>query len=331
MLRLLEFSCVQYSIILLEVYFDIMFGSHLSIAGGMERALQRALNLKLDCVQVFTKNQRQWKTKPLSQTQIDLWSAYLKELGWLNTNRVVSHNSYLVNMASPDRVLRKKSICLQQDELERCEVLGIPLCVAHPGARLGVPRERSETNNLGELPTKDELNGLSRIVKSINEIHNNLPGYKSKICLETTVGSGTNLGYDFQHLGWIRENIQEPGRLNFCFDTCHVTASGYDMTTKNRATAVLEEFNYFAGLENIAVFHFNDSVGEIGSRTDRHAHIGQGNCGLSCFRTILEESIFDAVPKILETPKEEAENGKSMDKVNIAKLRKMASAAKKSR
>ena len=308
-----------------------MFGSHLSIAGGMELALQRALSLKLDCIQVFTKNQRQWKTKPLSQAQIDLWTDYLKRLNWLNTNRVVSHNSYLINLASPDRILRKKSIRLQQDELERCEALSIPLCVSHPGARLGVPRKRGEPNNLGEPPTKEELNGLLRIVESIDEIHNNLPGYTSKICLETTVGSGTNLGYDFQHLGWIRENIKDPDRVSFCFDTCHITASGYDMTTKNKATEVLKEFDHFAGLKQIGVFHFNDSVGQIGSRTDRHAHIGQGNCGLSCFRTILEDAIFDEVPKILETPKEEAKNGKPMDIVNITKLRRMASVAKKSR
>ena len=308
-----------------------MFGSHLSIAGGMCHALDNAAEQKMDCVQVFTKNQRQWKTKPLEDDDIAFWFEKLDALGWRNTNRIVSHNSYLINMASPDVQTWKKSVALQREEIERCETLGIPFLVAHPGARLGTPRKRGEPNQLNAPPSKDEVAGLQRIVKAIDQLHNDLSGYTTMTCMETTVGSGTNLGYSFEHLGWIREHIAHPERVGFCFDTCHITAAGYDMTSPSTARSVLDEFEELAGLEHIHVFHFNDSIGEVGSRLDRHAHIGQGTCGLSCFRAILEHPQFDDVPKILETSKEENERGKPMDLVNIATLRRMAKTALKHR
>ncbi|MEE2819795.1 MAG: deoxyribonuclease IV [Planctomycetota bacterium] len=308
-----------------------MFGSHLSIAGGMEHALLDAETLSMDCVQIFTKNQRQWNVKLLTSEEEDVWLTTLKRIGWFQTNRVVSHNSYLINMASPDSASRKKSNTLQRIELERCEALAIPYCIAHPGARLGTPRNRGEPNELDGKPNKEEERGLARIVKSLDSIHNSLKGYKTRTCLETTVGSGTNLGYDFAHLGWIKERVKEPERIGYCFDTCHVTASGYDMTTDAKAKAVLNVFDEFAGLNHIDVFHFNDSIGKVGSRLDRHAHIGDGTCGLSCFRAILRDKRFDDVPKILETSKEENKKGVPMDNVNIAKLRRMANKARKSR
>ena len=308
-----------------------MFGSHLSITGGIYHAIDAADAQKMDCVQVFTKNQRQWKTKPLKDHDVLLWNEKLDALGWRGTNRTVSHNSYLINMASPEDTTREKSIALQREEIERCETLGIPFLVSHPGARLGTPRKRGEKNKLGEPIAKEETDGLQRIVDAINQIHSDLSGYKTVMCLETTVGSGTNLGYDFKHLGWIRERVQEPQRVGFCFDTCHVTAAGYDMSTRKKAANTLDIFDKDAGLEYIKVFHFNDSVGKIGSRLDRHAHIGEGECGLSCFDAILEHPSFDDVPKILETSKEENEDGEPMDLVNIAKLRKMAKSAKKRR
>ena len=308
-----------------------MFGSHLSIAGGMFLAVETATEQKMDCVQVFTKNQRQWKTKPLQDEDVTSWFEQLDALGWRDSNRMVSHNSYLINMASPDSQTWNKSVALQREELERCEALGIPFLVAHPGARLGTPRKRGEQNQLNASPTKEERAGLQRIVKALDKLHNDLRGYNTVTCLETTVGSGTNLGYDFQHLGWIREHVAQPERVGFCFDTCHITAAGYDMTSSNKAASVLEVFDEKAGLEHIQVFHFNDSVGEVGSRLDRHAHIGQGTCGLSCFRAIIEHPQFRDVPKILETSKEENEKGKPMDLVNIAKLRRMAKTALKHR
>ena len=297
----------------------------------MVHALTASAAQKMDCLQVFTKNQRQWKTKPLTGDDVTVWLKTLGEMSWDGTNRVVSHNSYLVNMASPDAASQKKSIALQREEVERCEQLHIPFLVAHPGARLGSPRKRGEPNQLEGPMSEEETAGLQRIVDSLDQIHSDLTGYKTITCLETTVGSGTNLGYDFRHLGWIKEHVKETSRVGFCFDTCHVTAAGYDMTTPRNAAQTLQRFEQYAGLAHIKVFHFNDSIGSVGSRLDRHAHIGVGECGLSCFKAILEHAAFDDVPKILETSKEENEKGELMDMVNLSKLRKMAKLAKKRR
>jgi deoxyribonuclease-4 len=297
----------------------------------MENALVAAKEQGMDCLQIFTKNQRQWKAKPLTEEDVALWFSQLQENEWDNTNRVVSHNSYLINLASPNKESRRKSIALQREEIERCERLHIPSLVSHPGARLGIPRKTSEKNNLGAAPTKEELAGLKRIARSIDQLHKNLPNYKTKTCLETTVGSGTNLGYDFQHLAIIRNEVSEPSRIAFCFDTCHVTAAGYDMRTYKKAEEVLQRFDDVVGLEHINVFHFNDSVGDVGSRKDRHSHIGQGVCGLPCFGSILNRMRFDTIPKILETSKELNEQGKLMDNVNLSKLRSMQSRSRKRR
>ena len=286
----------------------------------MQNALVSAKEQGMDCVQVFTKNQRQWKAKQLTDEDVEVWLAQLQKNSWDHTNRVVSHNSYLVNLASPDASSRTKSIALQREEIERCERLHIPSLVSHPGARLGTPRKTMDKNKLGEEPSLEELAGLKRIAKSIDQLHQELPNYTTKICLETTVGSGTNLGYDFQHLATIRNEVSDPSRIAFCFDTCHVTAAGYDMRTNKKANEVLQQFDEIVGLEHIHAFHFNDSIGGVGSRKDRHTHIGEGTCGLSCFRMIVKNTMFDHIPKILETSKEVNKQGKLMDIVNIAKF-----------
>lgn len=297
----------------------------------MYHALEDARKHGMDCVQVFTKNQRQWKTKPLLDEDVSQWFQLLDELGWRGESRTVSHNSYLINMASPDSETWDKSVALQREELERCERLEIPFLVSHPGARLGTPRKRGEPNRLGEEPSKEEMAGLERIASALDVLHTELPGYNTMTCLETTVGSGTNLGYDFMHLGIIRNLVAQPERVGFCLDTCHVTAAGYDMTTKGKAKKVLDQFDADAGIEHIQALHCNDSIGEVGSRLDRHAHIGDGTCGLSCFKAFFAHPHFDEIPKILETSKEEIESGQPMDEVNIAKLRSMAKLERKHR
>ncbi|HRP63021.1 MAG TPA: deoxyribonuclease IV [Phycisphaerales bacterium] len=303
-----------------------MFGSHLSIAGSLVNALTEAAQLKMDCVQIFTKNQRQWKASPLAAEEITSWKEAVRRMGWEATSpgdpdRVVSHNSYLINMASPDKETWEKSVALQRVELERCETLGIRCCVAHPGAHMGESLKTGKPHALGAPPSKAELAGMKRIVKALDRLHRELPGYRAMTCLETTVGSGSNLGYDFAQLAWIRQNIASPDRVAFCFDTCHVTAAGYDMTTDEGAKAVLEQFDAVCGFSNLRVFHLNDSVGAVGSRRDRHAHIGFGACGLSCFRSIVSEPRFEALPMILETPKEMNEKGELWDVVNIRRLK----------
>jgi len=303
-----------------------VFGSHLSIAGGMVNALDEARRLRLDCVQVFTKNQRQWRVAPLVDADVTAWNAALKELGWHRKRgpvRVVCHNSYLINLASPDADMRKRSIALQREEIERCELLSIPLCVSHPGAHLGVSRKPGEPHDLDAAPTRDESRGLTRIARALDAIHRHLPGYRTLTCLETTVGSGSNLGYAFHHLARIRELVREPERVGFCLDTCHVTAAGYDMTSDDRAKAVLRRFDQACGLKNLRVLHLNDSVGGIGSRRDRHAHIGKGACGIACFRTIVNRAALRNVPMILETPKGENDRGAEWDVTNIRRLKRL--------
>jgi deoxyribonuclease-4 len=305
-----------------------MFGSHLSIAGGLVNALREARRLKMDCVQIFTKNQRQWNAPPLSDAERDDWLAMLGSLGWDSPgsgDRTVSHNSYLINLASPDPTVREKSIALQRIEMERCEALRIPLLVSHPGAHLGPSRPARQPHVLGSAPTAAELDGLNRVVAALDRLHAELPGLGVITCLETTAGAGSNLGYDFGHLRLIRNAVRQPERLAFCLDTCHVTAAGYDMTTDAGAAAVLDLWDDLCGLENLRVVHVNDSAGAVGSRVDRHAHIGRGACGLACFRAIVNHPLLRAVPMVLETPKEESDAGVPWDLINIRRLRRLQS------
>ena len=300
-----------------------MLGSHLSIAGGMVNALQEAGELGMDCVQVFTKNQRRWVAPPLAQSDVADWIDRLESMGWADPAdlRTVSHNSYLVNLASPDPEGRRKSLALQRDEIERCEALRIPLLVSHPGAHLGAARKPREPNRLGATPTADEQAGLRRIVEALDQLHSETSGARTITCLETTTGSGTNLGYDFGHLGFIRSEVREPERVAFCLDTCHVTAAGYDMTDDASAAEVLDRFDEACGLAHLMVIHLNDSIGALGSRLDRHAHIGEGCCGESCFRAVIGHPLLAARPMILETAKEAAPDGRKWDEVNLEYLR----------
>jgi deoxyribonuclease-4 len=308
-----------------------MFGSHLSIAGGMFHALEEARRLGLDCVQVFTKNQKQWRVGPLKAEDRAEWFRTLDAVGWRTFDsppRTVSHNSYLINLASADPSLRARSIALQRDEIERCEALEIPYLVSHPGAHLGAPRTRGDRNQLDrDEHSADEVAGLRRIAAAIDQLHAELPGYRTVTCLETTVGSGTNLGYHFGHLRFIRDAVRQPERIGFCLDTCHVTAAGYDMTTDANAAAVLDRFDAVCGLDRLFVIHLNDSVGDVGSRLDRHAHIGKGRGGLACFRVVVNHPRLRGVPMILETPKEFTAAGTPYDLINVRKLRRMIDSA----
>ncbi|MDZ4755049.1 MAG: TIM barrel protein, partial [Phycisphaerae bacterium] len=219
-----------------------MIGSHCSTAGGLYLAIEEAVALELDCVQIFTRSQRQWVAPPLTEETVRAWKAARTSAGWDDLpQRVVSHNSYLVNLAAPDETNRRKSIALQRDELERCEALGISFSVAHPGAHLcgsgGTPRAPRSPNLLRTPCSADEEEGLKTIARSLDTLHRELKGYRVITCLETTTGSGTNLGYDFAQLARIRALVQEPERVGFCLDTCHITSAGYDMSTERAARA----------------------------------------------------------------------------------------------
>ena len=305
-------------------------GSHLSISGGIHKAVEAAAELGCDCVQVFTKNQRQWKSPPLIQEQIDEFAAAMATIGW-DSQRVVSHNSYLVNMASPDSEGWEKSTCLMREELERCERLGIAACVAHPGAHLESKRKIGEKNDLEGGPNTQEIKGLARIVKALDRLEEETRGYAVVTALENTVGSGTNLGYDFTHLGWIRDHVKVPERVGFCFDTCHALAAGYDMTSSSKARATLQRLDAACGLDQIRAVHLNDSIGSIGSRKDRHEHIGEGECTLDCFREVLAAQQLRQVPMVLETEKGLNPDGRSWDEVNLDRLSSLIQGGQSSR
>ena len=298
-----------------------MLGSHLSISDGLASAARKASDLTMDTVQVFTKNQRQWKVKPLDPAAAEDWRQALADLGWLD--RTVSHASYLINLASPDDELWHKSIDLMTEEIQRCETLSIPFLVHHPGA----------------YTTSDAASGLKRIALAYKSLLKRTPGYATVLCLEDTVGSGSNLGRTFEELAELRGQILDATgaghRVGFCFDTCHAHAGGYDMSTRASAEAVLAEFDRLCGLENLRVVHLNDSIGELGSRRDRHAHIGEGTIGRgtpartlrgSGFAAVMNHPALKSVPKILETPKEDTEAGTPMDAINLRRLRKLVDA-----
>ena len=283
-----------------------MFGSHLSIAGSMVNALNEAESLNLDTVQVFTKNQQQWSAKPLDPGMVREWHAKVGSLGW--QDRIVSHASYLINLGSPDDVLWKKSIDAMVNEIERCQTLGIPFLVHHPGAFTTSTREQ----------------GLARIAKAYRELIARTKGSTVVSLLENTVGSGSNLGREFEEIATLRDMIltetSQPARLGVCFDTCHAHAGGYDLSTILSATAALNEFDRIVGLKWIRVLHLNDSKGKLGSRLDRHEHIGQGTIGDAGFKIVVTRPEFVGIPKILETPKGDSDDGTPCDTLNLRRL-----------
>jgi len=295
-----------------------MFGSHLSIAGGLHNALEHAQTLALDTVQVFTKSQQQWKVRPLGERAVADWNVALDRLGW--SDRVVCHASYLINLASPDRDLWKKSVAMMTTEIERCQALRIRYLVHHPGA----------------FTTSSEQEGIERIADAYAKILKSTSGYDTICCLENTVGSGSNLGRTFEQLADLRLRIldrtDDPDRIGFCLDTCHAHAGGYDMSTRASAELALTLFDQTCGLDNLRVVHINDSKGELGSRRDRHAHIGEGTLArgtshkalrASGFCAIMNHPRLTAIPKILETPKEDTPAGTPMDTINLRRLRRL--------
>lgn len=307
-----------------------MYGSHLSIAGGMVNALIEARRLKFDCLQVFTKNQRQWRVPPLREEERDAWISMLSDMKWNSARgpaRVVSHASYLINLASPVKKNWNASVKLFEEELSRCDALDIPLCVVHPGAHMGEPAERRDPMKHGGAFTKNEEQGMLRVARALDAIHAKLLNTRAITCLETTVGAGTTLGSSFEQLAFMREHVREPERVAFCLDTCHVTAAGYDMTTTANARRVMRRFRSVCGMKLLRALHMNDSMFPVGSRRDRHAHIGEGHCGKSCFAALLQAPALKRVPKILETPKGDNDKGTPWDVINVRRLKRLARVA----
>jgi deoxyribonuclease-4 len=278
-----------------------ILGAHMSIAGGYDRAVQRARDAGCCCVQLFTKNNTQWRAVPITREQADRFHQAVRECGM---SHPLAHDSYLINLASPDEDLWQKSLRAFVEELERAEILGIPYVVTHPG---------SYTESTPGA-------GIRRIVRALNRILKETRGMKAQCLLETTAGQGTSLGWRFEHLAMILDRVKEPERLGVCLDTCHVFAAGYAMGTRQQYEETLGSFDAMVGISRIKAVHLNDSARELGSRVDRHAHIGRGKMGLEPFRFLLSDPRLQSVPMYLETPKGQ-EHGEDLDVINLATLR----------
>jgi len=264
----------------------LLLGAHMSIAGGVHTAVDRATSIGCTALQVFTKNNNQWSGKPFTKHDIE---QYKQKIAAAKISPVVSHDSYLINLCASNPDILKKSRAAFIDELLRCEQLGIPLLNFHPGSHLGAGDEE----------------GIKRICESLNIAHEQTKGYKVKSVLEATAGQGTNIGYKFEHLRAIIDGVENPERMAVCIDTCHIFAAGYDISNEKGYEETFKLFDEIVGLDRLVAFHVNDSKKGLGSRVDRHEHIGKGAIGLTGFKLLMNDERFIHIPKILETPKSE--------------------------
>ena len=280
-----------------------LVGAHMSVAGGLPKAVDRALAVRARALQVFTKNASQWKGKVLDFNEITAFQTAWEASGLAP---VAAHAAYLINLASPDPALRDRSVRALADEIGRCGRLGIPYLVVHPGAHMGT----------------GVAAGCDRAAESIEMARGMAPAPAVVLLLETVAGQGTTLGRRFEELARIRDGVSRRSLVQFCLDTCHVHAAGYDLVSERGWEETFLEFDAILGLESLRLIHVNDSKNERGSRVDRHEHIGRGRLGAEPFARILRDPRFRAVPKILETPK--GKDGVVMDRRNLSLLRRLA-------
>ena len=286
------------------------FGVHESISGGHDKAVLAAAESGFDCVQLFSKNSSQWKATPLTEEAGQRFQRTLRDR---NIRFPLVHDSYLINLATGKEDLRQKSLAAFADEMERTAILGIPQIVMHPGSPTGDESQNAEEN------------GLRRIAQAFDTIFEQSKT-SVEVLLETTAGQGSHLGWKFEHLARIIELSSYPDRFGVCVDTCHITAAGYSLTTPKEYESTFEQFDKIVGLDRLKAFHLNDSVKGIGSRVDRHAHIGHGALGLEPFRFLVNDVRFAQLPMYLETPKGTVEqDGKThdWDVVNLRTLKSL--------
>ncbi|MFN0137385.1 MAG: deoxyribonuclease IV [Phycisphaerae bacterium] len=284
------------------------FGSHLSIAGAMSNAIAEARTLGFETVQVFVKNQRQWNATPFKPDDLKLWHATREEGGF---GPIVAHATYLINLASADDELAAKSRDAFAEELLRCDELTIPYLVVHPGAAVG----------------QEPAAAIARVGESLNHIFERHPQIRCMPLLETTAGQGSTLGRTFEELAGMIAATREAQRVGVCVDTCHVFAAGYDIRDAAQYEAMIQLAAKTVGIERIRCWHLNDSKGDLGSRIDRHEHIGLGKIGEAGFAHVVNDRRFLGKPMILETPKEENAKGVAWDTINLQRLRALASGA----
>ena len=280
-----------------------LLGAHVSIAGGVHKAIARGEELGCTVVQIFTKNASQWKARPLTDQEARDFKAERSRTGILT----LAHDGYLINLGSPNPDLLLKSRASFMEEMDRAEELEIPYLIMHPGSHTG----------------SGEDAGLKSVVQSLNAMLTSTAGYRVSILLENTAGQGTALGYSFDHLRRIIQDSTAPERIGICLDTCHAFAAGYDLSNASGYESVVEQLDAKIGLDRLRALHLNDCKKGLGQRVDRHEHIGKGKLGLECFLAIMNDSRLNRVPKFIETPK--TLNDQDMDPVNLNLLRSLVS------
>lgn len=283
-------------------------GAHISAAGGLHKAYERGRDVGCETMLIFTKSNRMWKAKPLTDQDIEQFKEATAE--YEEIHPVAAHASYLINVGSPKADLWEKSYEALKVEVERCEALEIPFLTFHPGAHVG----------------EGEEVGLANIARALRRLLGETEGFKTVVCLENMAGTGTTLGYRFEHLAYLLKEGQIEdgnGRLGVCFDTCHALASGYDIRTPEAYEATMQEFDEVVGLAQIKVFHFNDSQYDLGDRRDRHTHIGEGYVGAQGFANFVNDPRWKDHGAHLETPiTEEDEDGNEID-MNVENLKRL--------
>ena len=256
----------------------------MSIAGGVHMAIARARSIDCTAMQMFVKNNMQWFARPLNRGEI---RAFLEHQQRAQLSSIFAHANYLINLAATNPLFHANSIRALSEELTRADQLELPFLVLHPGAHRGDGEEAA----------------LAKIIASIEEVFRKSPKVKTKIALETTAGQGSCVGYRFEHLAYIIDDVREPERLCVCLDTAHIFAAGYDISGESAIRKTLRDFDRKIGLDRLAAIHLNDSKTGRGSRVDRHQHIGKGKIGLDAFRFIMRSRRLNKIPKVLETPK----------------------------
>lgn len=279
-------------------------GVHVSTTGGLCHAFTEATRLGCDCFQIFVKNQRQWSAKALS---LEDSISFRENLASHNFKPVVAHGSYLINLASPLESTRKRSVEALIDELNRCDALGVNSLVVHPGAGLGA----------------DEAVALRNVADSVREVEEKRTGRETMLLLEVTAGQGSTIGYRLEHFAEIFESIGDSANRGICLDTCHLFAAGYDFRTEEQYQNLIRQIDATIGHSAVRCIHLNDSKRELGSRVDRHEHIGKGHIGKEGFSHFLNDPRFASIPMILETPKGVDGRGTDFDRINLKRLRSM--------
>jgi len=279
----------------------LLLGAHMSISGGVFNAIKHSVNTGCTSIQIFTKNNNQWRAKPLTDDESEKFLTAQKQSG---ITPVVAHTAYLINLGSPNEDVYQKSLAGLIDEIERADKLKIADLVLHPGSPLDQGVEY----------------GMKKIIDSLNHCIDMTPDAKTRVALECTAGQGAHLGFKFEQIAAMIAGVKDKNRVSVCVDTCHIFAAGYDIRTKDAYEATIAAFKKTIGLKYLKVIHLNDSIKSLGSRVDRHTHIGQGEIGKDAFKFIMQDERLAGIPKLLETPKDGEEY--EADKRNLAILRK---------